>query len=156
MKQVENKTAESKEEIFNISVKNETLVNFNGQLVPAADYHPVWIHNMADDVTLESSLLNGLVRGKEAVQSIGTCIKKTYDRQEFEFAGFYNGNIFLESYTGWFHDTSVRCLVMVARNDAGQAQNLAVSFRPLGALQLLSRMVGEHFAGTPLSEHFRR
>jgi hypothetical protein len=38
MKQVQNKTKESKEGIFNSSIKNKTLVEFNGQTVSAAEY----------------------------------------------------------------------------------------------------------------------
>jgi hypothetical protein len=154
MKQVENKTINNEEGIFNRSIKCKTLVQFDGQTVQPADYFPVWINNLADDVTLEGSLLNGFVQGPEAVRSIVFCIRKIYDRQEFTFAGYYNEKIFLENYTGWFGDTSVGCLVMAVRNTAGQAQYIAVSYRPVNALQLLSQLVGEQLAGTPVGVHF--
>jgi hypothetical protein len=154
MEQVENKIINNEEGIFNRYIEYKTLVQFNGQTVDPADYLPVWVNNLADDVTLEGSLLNGFVQGPEAVRSIVFCIRKIYERQEVTFAGLYNENIFLESYTGWFRGTSVGCLVMVARNAAGQAQHLAVSYRPVSALQLLSRLVGEQLAGTSVGEHF--
>ena len=154
MKQIEDKIIENEEGIFNQSIRYKTLVQFNGQAVEPKDYFPVWVNNLADDVSLEGSLLNGFVEGKEDVRSIVFCIRKIYERQEFTFAGFYNDNIFLESYTGWFHGVSVGCLVMVAPNAEGKAQHLAVSYRPVNALQLLSRLVAEQLAGTSAGNHF--
>ena len=29
------------------------VTRFDGVRVPAADYHPVWLNNLADDVTLD-------------------------------------------------------------------------------------------------------
>ena len=156
MKHLADKTISNEEGIFNSSIKYKTLVQFDGQTVKPADYFPVWINNLADDVTLEGSLLNGLVTGAEAVRSIVTCIRKIYDHQEVEFAGPYNENIFLENYTGWFRGTSVGCFVVIARNGAGNVQHMAVGYRPLSALQLLSRLVGEQLAGTSVAELFAR
>jgi len=154
MKQIENKTIDNEEGVFNKSIKYKTLVQFNDQTVQPADYFPNWVNNLADDVTLEGSLLNGFVQGPEAVRSIVFCIRKIYDRQEVTFAGYYSENIFLENYTGWFRGTSVGCLVVVARNAARQAQHIAVGYRPLNALKLLSRLVAEQLASTPYGEHF--
>ncbi|MBV9047220.1 MAG: hypothetical protein JOY58_03070 [Solirubrobacterales bacterium] len=36
------------------------------------DYYPVWLDNLADDVTLEGAAMNGAARGAEAVHSIVT------------------------------------------------------------------------------------
>ena len=38
--------------------------------------------------------------------------------------------------------------------EPGSAQHIAASYRPRETLLLLSRLVGEHFAGTPIGEHF--
>ena len=154
MKQVQDKTIESKEGIFNRSIKNRTLVEFNGQTVTAAEYFPVWLNNLADDVTVEGSLMNGFVQGPEAVSAIVKCIRKIYERQEFSFAGPFGENFFFENYTGWVQGEPIDCIVMVIRNGAGQAQHIAASYRPLNTVLLLSGLVGEYFAGSPLSEHF--
>jgi hypothetical protein len=153
MKQPAEKIANNEEWIFNEAIKYEILFQYNGQTVKPADYYPVWINNLADDVTLEGSLLNGFVQGPESVRSIVFCIRKIYDRQEFTFAGPFNEHIFLENYTGWFRGTSVGCLVMLSRNAAGQVQHIAVSYRPFSALQLLSQLVGEQLADTSVGEH---
>jgi len=154
MKQVQIKIIESEEGIFNRSIKNKALAEFNGQTVPAAEYYPVWLNNLADDVTLEGSLMNGFVQGTEAIRAIVTTIRKIYERQEFSFAGPFGENLFMENYTGWVQGEPIGCIVMVIRNAAGQAQHIAASYRPLNTSLLLSRLVGEYLAGTPYSEHF--
>jgi hypothetical protein len=42
----------------------------------------------------------------------------------------------------------------VTGNAAGQAQRIVANYRPRTTLLLLSRLIGEHFAGTPYGEHF--
>jgi len=156
MKQVQNKTIEGKEGVFNRSIMNKILIEFDGQSVTADKYYPVWLNHLADNVTLEGSLMNGFVKGPEAIRAIVTCIRKIYERQEFSFAGPFGENIFFENYTGWVQGESIDCIVMTVRNAAGQAQHIAVSYRPLNTVLLLSRLVGEYFAGTPYSEHFAK
>ena len=77
------------------------VTRFDGVRVPAADYHPVWLNSLADDVTIEGSAMNGVVQGAEAVRSIVTYIRTLYDDQEYNFAGPYGENGFLEDYTAW-------------------------------------------------------
>jgi hypothetical protein len=154
MEQVQNKTIESKEGIFNRSIKNKTLIEFNGQTVTAAEYFPVWLNNLADNVTLEGTFILDFVQGSEDVRAIVKSIRKIYEHQEFSFAGPFGENLFFENYTGWVQGEPVGCIVMIIRNAAGQAQHIAASYRPLNTMLLLSRLVGEYFAGTPLSEHF--
>jgi hypothetical protein len=137
-----------------MSIESKMLVDFNGQQVRAADYHPVWLNNLADDVTLEGSAMNGVAQGAEAVRSIVPFIRTLYERQEFNFAGPYAENGFLEDYTAWVGGESIGNVVLVTRNDAGQAQKIVANYRPRNTLLLLARLIGEHFAGTPYGEYF--
>ena len=130
------------------------LNRFDGVRVPATDYRPVWVGSLADDVTIEGSAMNGVVRGAEAVRSIVTYIRTLYDDQEFSFAGPYGENGFLEAYTARVRGEQVGNVVLVTRNAAGQAQHIVANYRPRATLLLLSRLIGEHFAGTPYGEHF--
>ena len=130
------------------------VTRFDGVRVPATDYHPVWLDNLADDVTLDGSAMNGVVRGAEAVRSIVTYIRTLYDHQEFNFAGPYGENGFLEDYTARVRGEPIGNVVLVTRNAAGQAQHIVGNYRPRSTLLRLSRLVGEHFAGTPYGKHF--
>src|SRR5271165_5359139 len=46
------------------------ITRFDGVRVLATDYRPVWLDNLADDVTIEGSAMNGVLQGPEAVRSI--------------------------------------------------------------------------------------
>ena len=130
------------------------LTLFDGREVERTDYRPVWVNNLADDVTIEGSAMNGVVQGAEAVRSIVTYIRTLYDDQEFSFAGPYGENGFLEDYTARVRGEQIGNVVLVTRNAAGQAQHIVANYRPRTTLLLVSRLVGEHFAGTPYGEHF--
>jgi hypothetical protein len=130
------------------------VTRFDGVRVPASDYRPVWLDNLADDVTIEGSAMNGVVEGAEAVRSIVSFIRTLYDSQEFNFAGPYGNDSFLEDYTARVHGETIGNVVLVSRNAAGQAQHIVANYRPRSTLLLMSRLIGEHFDGTPIGEHF--
>ena len=118
------------------------------------DYYPAWLDNLADDVTVEGSLLDGAVQGADGVRTIIGAIRTLYDRQEFNFAGPWGDNSFLEDYTAQVRGQPIGCIALVTRNAAGQTQHIAANYRPRSSLLLLSRLLGEKFAGTPIGEHF--
>ena len=119
-----------------------------------ADYFPAWLDNLADDVTLEGSMMNGAVQGADAARSLLVYIRSLYAGQEFSYAGPYGDSGFLEDYTARVHGEPIGCLVLITRNAAGQTQHIVGNYRPRSALLLLSRLIGEHFAGTPYGHHF--
>ena len=63
------------------------------------DYFPVWLNDLADDVTLEASAINGAAQGPEAVRSIILAVKSLYEYQDINFTGDYGGKYFIEDYT---------------------------------------------------------
>ena len=131
------------------------VTRFDGVRVPATDYHPVWLDSLAGDVTIEGSAMNGAAQGAAAVRIIVTCIRTLYDSQEFNFAGPYGENGFLEDYTARVRGGGqIGNVVLVTRNAAGQAQHIVANYRPRDTLLLLSRLIGEHFAGTPYGWYF--
>jgi hypothetical protein len=119
-----------------------------------ADYYPAWLDNLADDVTVEGSLLDGAVQGAEAVRAVIVAIRTLYDRQDFNFAGPCGDDGFLEDYIAQVRGEPIACLNLVTRNAAGKTQHIAANYRPRSSLLLLSRLLGERFAGTPLAEYF--
>jgi hypothetical protein len=119
-----------------------------------ADYYPAWLDNLADDVTIEGSLLDGAALGPEAVRTIVGAIRTLYEHQQFNFAGAYGDNGWLEDYTAQVRGEPIGCAVVVARNAAGQTQHVAANYRPRSSLLLLSRLVGEKVAGTPYAKYF--
>jgi hypothetical protein len=119
-----------------------------------ADYYPAWLDNLADDVTLEGSMMDGAVQGTDAVRAVLVAIRSLYDEQQFHFAGAYGENGFLEDYTAQVAGETIGNYTVITRNAAGRTQHIVGNYRPRSALLLLSRLIGEHFAGTPYAEHF--
>jgi len=130
------------------------ITRFDGVRTPTTDYQPVWINSLADDVTIEGSAMDGVVQGAEGVRSIVMYIRTLYDRQEFNFAGPYGEDGFLEDYTAWIGSEPLGNVVLITRNTAGQAQHIVANYRPRTTLLLVSRLVAEHFVDTPYAEHF--
>jgi len=143
--------------------KEESILSITGNVLPEylgsgdaalKDYYPPWLDNMADDATVEGSMLDGAVQGAEAVRSVVLTIRSLYDRQEHKFAGPYGKNGFLEDYVAEVHGVPIGCVVLVSYNAAGQTQHVVASYRPRSSLLLFSRLLGEKFAGTSIAEHF--
>ena len=119
-----------------------------------ANYYPAWLDNLANDVTLEGSMMDGFVQGPEAVRTVLVAIRTLYDYQDFHFAGPYGDNGWLEDYTAGVRGEPISNFTMVTRNAAGQTQHVVGNYRPRSTLLLLSRLIGGKLAGTPYAEHF--
>ncbi len=119
-----------------------------------ADYHPTWVANLASDVTLEGSILDGAVQGADAVRAVIGAARELYDRQDFHVVGPWGDNGFIEDYTAAVHGTRVGAVHLVTFNADGQAQRIVVNYRPLHAVMLFSHLLWEKLAGTPYAEHY--
>jgi hypothetical protein len=120
------------------------------------DYYPEWLDNLADDVTLEGSVLNGVIQGAEPVRTLLAYARTLYEYQEFNFVGPCGDNGFIEDYSSRVHGEPIGSVVTITRNAAGQTQHIVVNHRPLNSLLLFSRLMGEKFAGTPYGEQYAR
>ena len=119
------------------------------------DYYPEWLDDLADDVTVEGSMLDGAVQGAEAVRTIIVTIRALYgDSQKFRFVGPCGDNGWLEDYVAQVGGKPLGCVNLVTRNAAGQTEHIVAGYRPLSSLLLFSRLLGRKFAGTPIGEHF--
>jgi hypothetical protein len=119
-----------------------------------ADYYPAWLDNLADNVTIEGSLLDGAAQGVEAVRTIVGTIRTLYDHQTFNFAGPCEENSWLEDYTARVRGEPIGCVVLVSRDATGQTRHIAANYRPRSSLLLLSHLVGEKLHGSPHAKYF--
>ena len=83
------------------------------------DYYPAWIDKLADDATVEGSLLDGAVQGAEAVRTILVTIRGLYDRQTVNFAGPWGDNGFVEDATAQVRGEPIASVVLVTLNARG-------------------------------------
>jgi hypothetical protein len=119
-----------------------------------ADFYPAWVDNLASDATLEGSMLDGAVRGADAVRALVGGARELYDRQDFNFAGPLGDYGFIEDYTTEVRGRPLGAVHLVTFNADRQAQHIAAHYRPLSSLMFFSRLLRERFAGTPYAEHF--
>jgi hypothetical protein len=117
-------------------------------------YYPLWLDNLADDVTLEAAAMDGTARGAEDVRSILVSAREVYEHQEFNYAGPCAQNSFLEDYSSSVRGMATYVVVLVSFNAAGQTQRVVVNHRPRSAMLQFSRVMLETFAGTPYAKHW--
>jgi hypothetical protein len=118
------------------------------------DYFPTWIEHLADDVTIEGSVMDGVAHGVEAARTILLTIRGCYESQVFHFVGPIGDNGLVEDYAAQVHGEPIRAFVLVVRNAAGQIEHIVANYRPRTSVVALSRLVGEKLAGTPYAKHF--
>jgi hypothetical protein len=119
-----------------------------------ADYHPAWVDNLASDVTLEGSMLDGAVQGADAVRALIGGARQLYDRQDITYAGPWGDVGFIEEYTTEIRGEPLGAVHLITFNSDGQAQHVIANYRPLSSLMFFSRLLREKFAGTPYAAHF--
>ncbi len=110
--------------------RGRIVTDFNNVSVDSTDYRPVWLDNLAVDVTVEGSMMNGAVQDPKAVRSIVAYIRTLYESQEFNFAGSYGDNAFVEDYSAAVRGEPIGGVILVSRNAAGQAQHIVANHRP--------------------------
>ena len=118
------------------------------------DYRPEWLDNLADDVTIEGSVLTGIAEGPEAIRAILSFARTLYAYQEFNVVGRYGDDGFVEDYTSVVRGEPIGSVVVIHFNESGQVARIVVNHRPLGSVLLWSRLMGEHFAGTRHARYF--
>jgi hypothetical protein len=138
-----------------MSITNDPAAQYMCSGDPALkDYYPAWVDNMADNATVEGSMLDGVVVGGESVRSVVLTIKSLYDRQEFLSVGPYGDNGWIENYVARVRGEPLGCVVLVERNPGGETQHVVASYRPRTSVMHFARLLADKFAGTPIAEHF--
>jgi hypothetical protein len=91
--------------------------------------------------------------GAAAVHEVVVAAKEIYEFQDFHYAGPCRQSSFLEDYTSSVRGVPLYVIVLVVFNAAGKAQRLVVNHRPRSSVLVLSRVMFERLAGTPLAKH---
>ncbi|WP_430336081.1 hypothetical protein [Rhodococcus sp. ACT016] len=117
-------------------------------------YYPAWLDNLADDVTGEGAAWDGAIQGAEAVHEVVVAAREMYEFQDFHYAGPCGEKTFLEHYTSAVRGAPLKVVVLVTFTAAGQTQRVVVNHRPRSSVLILSRVMLERFAGTPLAKHW--
>ena len=117
-------------------------------------YYPLWLDNLADDVTLEAAPMDGTACGADDVRAILVKAREQYEHQEFNYAGPCGESSFVEDYSSSVRGMPTYVVVLVSFNDGGQTQHVVVNHRPRSAMLQFSRVMLETFAETPYAKHW--
>jgi hypothetical protein len=118
------------------------------------DYYPEWVKHIADDATVEGSMLNGALQGADAVPIDRTHYPLTVRGPGVQVRRSLRRQRFIEHYIAKVNGEPIGCVVLIARNAAGQTQHVVASYRPFNSVVVFARLLREKFAGTPIAEHF--
>jgi hypothetical protein len=117
-------------------------------------YYPLWLDDLADDVTLEAAAMDGTARGAEDVRFILVAAREQYEHQVFTYAGPCGENSFLEDYSSSVRGVPTYVVVLVTFNADRQTQHVVVNHRPRSAMLNFSRVMLETFGATPYAKHW--
>ena len=119
-------------------------------------YYPLWLDNLADDVTLEAAAMDGTARGAEDVRSILVSARAVYRAPGVHLCRPLRGGRRVSSRTtpAPLRGMPTYVVVLVSFNAAGQTQHVVVNHRPRSAMLQFSRVMLETFAGTPYAKHW--
>jgi hypothetical protein len=81
-------------------------------------------------------------------------VRQLHERQDFNFAGPWGDNGFIEDYNAEIHGRPLGAVHLITFNADGEAQHIAANYRPLSSVMFFSRLLRERLAGTPYAEHF--
>ena len=104
---------------------------------------PPWIANLADDVTLEATVLKQPVQGKETILALLKQAIPLYEFQNFTYRGPVGTCFFMESYRAQIRGTPIECAAWVHMNAAGKADSILINHHPLNAALLSSNLMWE-------------
>jgi len=108
---------------------------------------PEWLDQLAEDATLEGSLLDGVVHGSSAVKELVGAMYALFSRLQHKYAGPYGENGYLEDHVAEVRGHALGCVVIVTRNAAGQTQRVVANLRPRPVVLMLAQLLREQLKG---------
>ncbi|MEV0039789.1 hypothetical protein [Streptomyces sp. NPDC050804] len=109
---------------------------------------PWFLRDLAPDVVLAGSVMNGSLRGAEAVRAQIRAVLGLYREFTPVWEGEF-GDRRMNEYTAVVDGRPVTGVGVFHINDQGQVDEIVVNHRPLSAALTVSRLLGEALAGDP-------
>jgi len=117
--------------------------NDTSPVLPKPSGPPPWLAKLADDATLEATVLKRPIEGKNLIVALLREAIPLYDFQNFTYRGEVGTNFFMESYRAEIQGVPVECAVWVHINGNGEADSILINHHPLEAALLFSRLMWE-------------
>lgn len=118
-------------------------------LAPAGGL-PFWLANLAENATLEATVLKRPVEGRADILSVIKHAVSLYEFQQHSYKGEIGSGLYMESYRSQIQGMPIETLLMAHLNERGEADSVVINHRPLKAALLFSNLMWER-----VDEQFR-
>jgi len=130
----------------------EPTMRFNdtAPVQPSAGGQPLWLARLAQNATLEATVLKRPVEGRADILSVIKHAVSLYEFQHHSYKGEVGNGLYMESYRSRIQGVPIETLLVAHMNEAGEADSVVISHRPLDAAMLFSKLMRER-----VDERFR-
>lgn len=111
---------------------------------------PLWLKRLAEDATLEATVLKRPVEGRAAVISVIKHAVSLYEFQHHSYRSLIGDGLYMESYRSRIAGVPIETVVIAHMNEQGETDSVVINHRPLNAILLFSKLMGER-----VDERFR-
>lgn len=118
-------------------------------LAPAGGL-PFWLARLAEDATLEATVLKRPVEGRADILSVIKHAVSLYEFQHHSYKGETGNGLYMESYRSQIQGMPIETLLVAHLNEQGEADSVVINHRPLNAAMLFSKLMWER-----VDERFR-
>jgi hypothetical protein len=113
---------------------------------------PIWITRLAENATLEATVLKRPVQGRADIMAIIKHAASLYEREHHvhSYRGEIGNGLFMESYRSRIQGEPIQGLVVAHLNEQGEVDSVVINHRPLKSMLLFSKLMWER-----VDERFR-
>ncbi|RLP73339.1 hypothetical protein D9V32_14645 [Mycetocola tolaasinivorans] len=111
--------------------------------------------NLAEDVTLEGTVMNGVLTGRDAVLAQLAVVSQFYSERVDRFR-FEHDDYLVEEYQAVVAGRPITATATMHRDASGRFDHVVVSHRPLSAALTFSRLIAESTLGSDTTNRFYR
>jgi hypothetical protein len=115
-----------------------------------AEGPPLWLARLADNATLEATVLKRPVEGRADILSVIRHAVSLYEFQHHSYKGETGNGLYIESYRSQIQGVPIETVVVAHLNEQGEADSVVINHRPLNAAMLFSKLMWER-----VDERFR-
>jgi hypothetical protein len=134
------------------TIDGESDMKFNDTapvLAPAGGV-PSWLARLAENATLEATVLKRPVEGRADILSVIKHAVSLYEFQHHSYKGEIGNGLYMESYRSQIQGMPIETLLVAHLNEQGETDSVVINHRPLKAALLFSNLMWER-----VDERFR-
>ncbi|HEX3380071.1 MAG TPA: hypothetical protein VHU21_09770 [Paraburkholderia sp.] len=117
--------------------------NDTAPMMAPAGGPPLWLANLAENATLEATVLKRPIEGRADILSVIKHAVSLYEFQHHSYKGTIDDGLYMESYRSQIQGVPIETVVVAHMNAEGETDSVVINHRPLNAALLFSRLMGE-------------